>query len=44
MIAAPANANGLPVCTGNPTDFAGIEDLELVALSPPPRPQAPADD
>jgi tRNA(fMet)-specific endonuclease VapC len=32
MIAAVAVANGLPLYTCNPRDFAGIEDLEVVAL------------
>jgi predicted nucleic acid-binding protein len=32
MIAATAIANGLPVYTCNPTDFAGIEGLEVVQV------------
>jgi predicted nucleic acid-binding protein len=32
MIAATALANGLPVYTYNPNDFAGIEGLEVVAV------------
>ena len=46
MIAAMAIANDLPVFTCNPAAFAGIGDLEVVALSPPPtpRPQAATDD
>jgi tRNA(fMet)-specific endonuclease VapC len=32
MIAAVAIANGLPLYTCNPRDFAGIGDLEVVAL------------
>jgi predicted nucleic acid-binding protein len=32
MIAATAIANGLPVYTCNPNDFAGIEGLEVVAI------------
>ncbi|MEA2147762.1 MAG: hypothetical protein QOG59_3349 [Solirubrobacteraceae bacterium] len=35
MIAAIALANGLPVYTCNPADFAGIDDLELVPLPAP---------
>lgn len=36
MIAATAIANGLPVYTCNPEDFAGIEGLEVVAVAEPP--------
>src|SRR5438067_7920299 len=32
MIAATAVANGLPVYTCNPSDFAGIDGLEVVAI------------
>jgi tRNA(fMet)-specific endonuclease VapC len=32
MIAATAIANGLPLYTCNPADFAGIERLEIVAV------------
>jgi predicted nucleic acid-binding protein len=32
MIAAVALANGLPLFTCNPQDFAGIDGLEVVAL------------
>jgi predicted nucleic acid-binding protein len=39
MIAATALANGLPVYTCNPNDFAGIEGLEVV---PVPLPQVSA--
>jgi tRNA(fMet)-specific endonuclease VapC len=35
MIAATAMANGLPVYTCNPSDFAGIDGLELVAIAHP---------
>jgi tRNA(fMet)-specific endonuclease VapC len=35
MIAAVAIANGIPVYTCNPDDFAGIEDLEVVAIPHP---------
>jgi predicted nucleic acid-binding protein len=35
MIAATSMANGLPVYTCNPTDFAGIENLEVVAIPHP---------
>jgi predicted nucleic acid-binding protein len=34
MIAATAMANDLPVYTCNPEDFAGIEGLDVVAVSP----------
>jgi tRNA(fMet)-specific endonuclease VapC len=39
MIAAIAIANGLPLYTCNPADFAGIEELEVVAV---PIPAAPS--
>lgn len=35
MIAAVAIANGLPLYTCNPSDFAGIDDLELHAVPHP---------
>ena len=35
MIAAIALAHGLPVYTANPDDFAGIDDLEVVAVAVP---------
>ncbi len=35
MIAAMAIANDLPLCTCNPSDFAGIEDLDVIVLPPP---------
>jgi tRNA(fMet)-specific endonuclease VapC len=35
MIAATAVANGLPVYTCNPADFAGIDSLEVVAIPHP---------
>lgn len=35
MIAAIALANGLPLYTSNPDDFAGIADLEVVAVPIP---------
>lgn len=38
LIAATAIANGLPVYTSNPRDFAGIDDLTVVAI---PHPDAP---
>ncbi len=38
MIAAIAIANGLALYTCNPDDFAGIEDLEVVAV---PHPDVP---
>jgi len=37
MIAAIAIANGLPLYTCNPDDFAGIDGLELVAVPHPDR-------
>ena len=37
MIAATAMANGLPVYTCNPDDFAGIDGLEVVAVPMPER-------
>ncbi|MGO9903951.1 MAG: type II toxin-antitoxin system VapC family toxin [Solirubrobacteraceae bacterium] len=36
MIAATAIANGLPVYTCNPSDFEGIDELQVVALPTPP--------
>jgi hypothetical protein len=38
MIAATALANGLPVYTCNPNDFAGIEGLEVVSVPVPELP------
>jgi predicted nucleic acid-binding protein len=35
MIAATALANGLPVYTCNPNDFAGIDGLEVVRVALP---------
>lgn len=35
MIAAVAVSNGLPVYTSNPADFAGIDGLEMRAVSVP---------
>lgn len=40
MIAAVALANGLPLYTCNPDDFAGIDGLEVVAVAHPDRPAA----
>jgi predicted nucleic acid-binding protein len=37
MIAATALANELPIYTCNPADFAGIEDLQVIAVPTPPR-------
>ncbi len=39
LIAATAIANGLPLYTANPADFAGIDDLVVRAI-PPPDPAA----
>jgi predicted nucleic acid-binding protein len=39
MIAATAVANGLPVYTCNPGDFAGIDGLEVIAI---PHPDSPS--
>lgn len=33
LIAATAIAHGLPVYTCNPADFAGIDDLEVIAVA-----------
>ena len=41
MIAATAVANGLPVYTCNPSDFAGIDNLAVVAI---PHPGSPRQD
>lgn len=38
MIAATAVANGLPVYTCNPSDFAGIDGLDVVAIAHPDSP------
>lgn len=35
MIAAIALANKMPVYTCNPEDFAGIDELEVIAIRPP---------
>ena len=35
MIAATAMANGLPVYTCNPSDFSGIDGLEVVVIEAP---------
>lgn len=35
MIAATALANDLPIYTCNPADFAGIDDLEVIAVPLP---------
>jgi predicted nucleic acid-binding protein len=35
MIAAIAIANGLPLYTANPDDFAGIDELILVPIPSP---------
>jgi tRNA(fMet)-specific endonuclease VapC len=37
MIAAIALANDLPVYTANPSDFSGIDGLEVVAIEIPPQ-------
>jgi tRNA(fMet)-specific endonuclease VapC len=39
MIAATALANDLPIYTCNPADFAGIQDLQVVAVPLPDAPQ-----
>jgi predicted nucleic acid-binding protein len=39
MIAATALANGLAVYTCNPSDFTGIDALEVVAI---PHPDSPS--
>ena len=38
MIAAVALANGLPLYTCNPNDFAGIDGLEVIAVAHPDLP------
>jgi tRNA(fMet)-specific endonuclease VapC len=42
MIAATAVANDLPIYTCNPTDFSGIDGLEVVAIPVPDAPPAPS--
>jgi predicted nucleic acid-binding protein len=42
MIAATAVANDLPVYTCNPTDFNGIDGLEVVAVHVPEDPPPPS--
>ena len=42
MIAATAVANDLPVYTCNPTDFNGIDGLEVVAVPLPEDPSTPS--
>ena len=37
LIAATAVANAIPLYTCNPSDFAGIDDLEVVAVPHPDR-------
>ncbi len=39
MIAATAVANDLPIYTCNPTDFAGIDGLDVVAIPVPGQPR-----
>jgi tRNA(fMet)-specific endonuclease VapC len=41
MIAATAVANDLPVYTCNPTDFSGIDGLDVVAVPVPDTPDRP---
>jgi hypothetical protein len=40
MIAATAIANDLPVYTCNPSDFAGIDDLDVVEVPHPDHPRS----
>ena len=42
MIAATALANGLPLYTANPDDFAGIDGLVLRPINTPPEGSPPA--
>jgi tRNA(fMet)-specific endonuclease VapC len=42
MIAATAVANDLPIYTCNPTDFNGIDGLEVVTVPVPGDPPAPS--
>jgi hypothetical protein len=41
MIAATAVANDLPIYTCNPTDFNGIDGLDVVAVPVPDGPSTP---
>ena len=41
MIAATALANDVPVYTCNPTDFSGIDGLDVIAIPVPDSPPAP---
>jgi tRNA(fMet)-specific endonuclease VapC len=38
MIAATALANGLPIYTASPSDFSGIEGLNIIAIEAPATP------
>jgi tRNA(fMet)-specific endonuclease VapC len=42
MIAATALANDLPLYTCNPTDFSGIDGLDVVAIPVPASPTTPS--
>jgi tRNA(fMet)-specific endonuclease VapC len=42
MIAATAVANDLPIYTCNPTDFSGIDGLDVVAVPVPNDPPTPS--
>lgn len=42
MIASTALANDLPVYTCNPTDFSGIDGLDVIAVPVPDSPTTPA--
>lgn len=41
LIAATAIANGLPLYTANPGDFAGVDGLVVRTVAPPTAPTAP---
>lgn len=42
MIAATALANDLPLYTCNPTDFSGIDGLDVLAIPVPDSPATPS--
>lgn len=42
LIAATAISNGIPLYTCNPADFAGIDELDIVAVPHPDHGRGPA--